>query len=220
MSTAAGTQSDARFETSAAWAEAEASNAKLATQVEQNAHQLHNAAEDAATTAQYKSPAAAVNNLEHGLSDKTEEAVAEGQDNVQDYVARAKSLANSAISTAQSYLPAGTTVAGTAGSVQATAGSALQTTKEYLVQAQHAAAPVANQALNAGLAAAETARTTAAPYMQSATDAVSRAVQGDGSSHPNSVAPTTASLESGPHVVDSPYSAPNLNGQNPKVGEV
>ena len=48
-------RSDARFETSAAWAEAEASNTKLSTQVEQNAHQMHEAAEDAAVKAQVSS---------------------------------------------------------------------------------------------------------------------------------------------------------------------
>jgi len=231
MSTATGTQNDARFETSAAWAEAEASNAKLATQVEQNAHQLHNAAEDAATKAQYKSPTTAVDNLEHGLSEKTDEAVAEGQGNVQGYVAQAKNLANSAITTAQSYLPsAGGTTTGnstgnTAASLQSTTGAALQTTTEYLIQAKNAAAPVANQALDAGLAAVETARTTAAPYVQSAAEAVSRAVQGTGSStdttsHSSGLAQKSAPLEAGSHVVESPYTATTLNGQNPKVGEV
>lgn len=95
----------------------------------------------------------------------------------------------------------------------------MQTTKEYLVQAQAVAAPIANQALNAGVAAVKTAGTTAAPYVQSATDAVTRAVSGTTAPDPHApVAAKTAPLESGPHVVESPY-APNAGAQ-PKVAEV
>ncbi|KAH8099254.1 hypothetical protein BXZ70DRAFT_1009071 [Cristinia sonorae] len=234
MSTATGTQSDARFETTAAWAEAEASDVKLAAEVEQNAHQLHDAAQAAAQEAQFKTPsesaASAVNNLEAGLSQTTDKAVTEGQENVQGYVAQAKNLANSAVNTAASYIPTTTTTTdstatntgSTAASLQATAVSAAQTTKEYLVQAQAIAAPVATQALNAGLAAVETARTTAAPYVQSATDAVTRAVSGTSAdtttptTHVNGVAPKSAPLESGPHVVESPYAA----APHPKVADV
>lgn len=47
-------RNDASYETSAAWAEAEAPTTKLADQVEENAEKLHNAARDAAATAQVR----------------------------------------------------------------------------------------------------------------------------------------------------------------------
>ncbi|KAJ3481717.1 hypothetical protein NLI96_g7473 [Meripilus lineatus] len=101
MSKATGAQSDARFETSAAWAEAEASNVKLADQVEKNAEKMHHAARDAAATAQRRSSVSAVDQLEQNLSAKTSQATAEGEANVQGYVAQAKNLASSALATAQ-----------------------------------------------------------------------------------------------------------------------
>ena len=47
-------RSDARYSTSAALAETEASNVTLSNQVQQNANQLHNAATDAARTAEVR----------------------------------------------------------------------------------------------------------------------------------------------------------------------
>ncbi|CAL1694985.1 unnamed protein product [Somion occarium] len=222
MSNAVPAQSDIRYETSAAWAEAEASNTEIAHQVDDNAQKLHNAAEDAALKAQHKSPAAAVDHLERGLSDTTDAAAAEGASNVQSYAAQAKGLANSAVNTAQSYLPSNFT---------STAGAAATTTKEYLVAAQNAAAPVASNAYNTGLAALQTATTTAAPYVQSATETVSRTLSGTAAASTQAEAPSSASvpaggvppktapLESGQHVVNSPYPQ-TTTGQSTKVGEL
>ena len=53
------------------------------------------------TGKQRRSSVSAVDQLERNLSVKTSEATAEGQANVQGYVAQAKNLANSAIATAQ-----------------------------------------------------------------------------------------------------------------------
>ena len=195
---------------------------------------------------QFKSPAAAVNNLEHGLSEKTDEAVAEGQDDAQGYVAQAKNLASSAMATAQvwlvwfvreqivltcsvayqSYLPNSSNAVtkdgtgSTTASLQSTASSAFQTTKEYIASASNAAAPVANSALNASIAAMETAKTTAAPYVQSAADAVSRAVSGNtqsGSSTNGVTSKTAAPLQTGGQAVSSPYTT---DGEKPNVADV
>jgi len=231
MSSATGSQTDARFETSAAYAEAETSNAKLAKQVELNAQKLHRAAEEAAAKAQteHTSPAVAVNRLEEGLSEKTDAAAAEGHANVQGYVGQVKDLANSALATAQSYLPghaAGAAPTHTTDSVQDTASSAFATTKKYLTQAQNAAAPIATSALATGIAAVESARTTATPYVQSAADTITRTIAGAAAGHgsaattkPNEVDAKTAPLESGPHKVDTPYPA-TTTGQSTKVAGV
>ncbi|KAK7695162.1 hypothetical protein QCA50_002352 [Cerrena zonata] len=223
MSNVINTKSDARYETSAAWAETEASNAKLAKQVEKNAGTLHNAAEDAANKAQFKSPTGAVDRLEDGLSKQTNAAASEGAANVQGYAQQAKDLATSAVNTVQSNLPSTNVNNGGNGGIlsnlASSAGVAAATTKEYLVAAQNAAAPVAASAYSAGAAAVESARTTAAPYVQSATDSVSRALSG---SEPqpetsDSAARKTTSLEFGQHVVDSPYPSTTTT-QNSKAG--
>ncbi|KAI0082090.1 hypothetical protein K474DRAFT_1703109 [Panus rudis PR-1116 ss-1] len=230
MSNAVPAQTDARFETSAAWAEAEASNTKLANQVEQNAETLHAAAQQAAITAQHKAPGQAVDQLEEGLSEKTNQAAAEGQANVQGYVQQAKNLAGSAAATASSYIPStnGSTLntnteGGVLNTLASTAGAAVNTAKGYVAAATNAAAPVASSALGAGLSAVETAKTTAAPYVQGATTAVKNTLVGSNgtatSQQPESVAPKTAPLESGPHTVDTPYPQ-TTTGQATKVGEV
>ncbi|KAL4241830.1 hypothetical protein ABKN59_000730 [Abortiporus biennis] len=234
MSQATGTQSDARFETSAAWAEAEAPNKSIADEVEHNAEVLHNAAEDAATKAQFKSPAAAVDQLERGMSNTTNAAAAEGKSNVQGYVQQVKDLANSAIATAQSYLPSSgsttgistaratdgpSTTSNVGQTVAETATAAFATGKQYATAASNAAAPVAQSAVGAGLSAMETAKNTAAPYVQSAVNAVSGTNTGKPTTETPAVAQTTAPLESGPHIVNSPYPA-TTTGQSTKVGEV
>jgi len=190
MSSVTGTQSDARFETSAALAEVEASNVKLSNQVEQNAENYHGVAEQAAHAAQAKgvSPTVAVGQLETDLSRKTETAAAEGQVNVNGYVAQAQNAVNSAINSASSYVPE-------------SVSSAFGTTKAYAV-------PAANQALAATQSAIETAKpyvqsavASATPYVQSATTTVTQAVTGK----PTEVQLTTAPLEAGSTVVDTPY---------------
>lgn len=49
-------RSDARFETTAAWQAAEASNVELQNEVERNAQQAHQVAGQAANTAQVRRP--------------------------------------------------------------------------------------------------------------------------------------------------------------------
>ncbi|TBU49916.1 hypothetical protein BD309DRAFT_996518 [Dichomitus squalens] len=208
--------SDARYSTTAAVAEVEASNATLSTQVQQNANQLHAAATNAARTAEFKEPQAAfaVDQLEQGLSQKTNAAASEGAYDVESakasatgYVEHAKNIAGNVFTTAQSYasgIPPATN--GAAAGIGATVQSALQTGKEYLASAQAAAQPYI-----------ETAAGTAHATIEKAKGAVSTPTQ-TGSSvsgKPSDVPASTASLESGPHVVDTPYSA----GES-KVGEL
>jgi len=136
--------SDARFETSAAWATAEASSAEIAQEVDQNASQLQNAAQDAAQHAPYKEPAAvaAVDQLEAGLSNKTNAAASQGQADVGGYVEQAKNLANSAYQTAQQYLPDSETTSQT---VQSAIGAG----KEYVATAQSYVQPQLEKARGA-----------------------------------------------------------------------
>ena len=137
-------KSDARYETSAAVAETEASTTTLSNQVQRNAGQLHTAAVDAAHSAEVRSPlyvrhvgacltprprraqleerqrASAVEQLEQGLSHKTDVAAAQGATDVASlkttasgYVDQAKQFAGSAIAAAQVSIlshPLGSTV--------------------------------------------------------------------------------------------------------------
>ncbi|OBZ79514.1 hypothetical protein A0H81_01190 [Grifola frondosa] len=219
-------QSDARFDTSASWAAAEASDAKLTKEVEQNASQLHNVAEDAAATAQYKESVPAVDHLERGLSHKTNVAASEGQYDVESakatvggYVEQAKNIANSAFATAQSYLPGSQTqnpsrsiqYNNTAESLTAAVKSGIATGKEYLASAQATAQPHIDHA-----------RTVVQPHLDRAVGAVSGTASGNSgvdSSAPSKVPASTAPLESGPQVVGNPYPA-TTTGQSVNVAEV
>ncbi|KAH9948235.1 hypothetical protein B0H21DRAFT_735156 [Amylocystis lapponica] len=201
-------QSDARFETTAAWAQTEASTVGLTNQIGRNANQLQTAAEEAATQAQFKEPVPAVSQLEAGLSAKTNNAASEGRGDFESakavgagYFEQAKNLASGAIGTAQAYLPSAQSTGtqtgsnssegGLVSSLQSTAASALGTGKEYLASAQ----------------------TAAQPHIDRARNAIS------GSTRPGEVRASTASLESGPHVVGSPYPE-TTTGQSTKVGEL
>lgn len=121
-------RSDARFETTAAWQAAETSTTQLQNEVERNAQQVHQVAEQAASSAQvcgyivkhrercsydgpfqYKTPAVngAVDQLEEGLSEKTNQAVADGQSTVDSakvvaggYVQQAREVVGGAMATA------------------------------------------------------------------------------------------------------------------------
>ncbi|RPD55900.1 hypothetical protein L227DRAFT_566416 [Lentinus tigrinus ALCF2SS1-6] len=234
--------SDARYSTSAALAETEASTNTLSNQVQQNANQLHKVATDAAQTAEVKEPqaASAVDRLEENLSYKTNTAAAEGAADVQSakatangYVEQAKNLASSAITTAQSYIPgtrtsqtSSTTQANTTGSgVTATVQSAIATGKEYLTSAQATAKPYVESAAAAAKPYVDSAAAAAQPHFEKAKGAVlgsSSSTANSGSSvsgKPSEVPASTAPLESGPNVVGNPYPA-TVNSQATKVGEI
>ncbi|GJE85834.1 hypothetical protein PsYK624_019130 [Phanerochaete sordida] len=232
MSSATG-PSDARFETTAAWQAAEASDIRLQNEVEKNAVQAHQVAEQAANTAQFKHPSAelAVDRLEEGLSEKTNEAVAEGQSTVASatataggYVQQAREIVGGAMATAASYLPASmpgstatptdqTTTTPTGSSVastlQSAAGTAVETAKTVLTTAQQTVQPHVERLAGA-------ARATAEATTQSAYQATGA---GQASSKPDPVQPTTAPLESGNGVVGGPYPATATGGKS-SVGEV
>ncbi|KAL6298717.1 hypothetical protein BKA93DRAFT_753968 [Sparassis latifolia] len=160
-------QSNARFETTAAFVEAEASTAELTSEVGHNADQMHTAAETAAAHAQHKEPASAVDELEEGLSNTTNVAASQGWFDVQSakaatagYAEQAKNLANSAYQTAQQYVPDSQTTS-------QTMQSALDTGKEYLATAQSYVQPhlekardAVNGATGAGSGSVDTDRTT------------------------------------------------------------
>ncbi|KAI0735004.1 hypothetical protein C8Q76DRAFT_791588 [Earliella scabrosa] len=208
--------SDARYATSAALAETEASTTTLSSQVQQNANKLHNAAVDAAHSAELKEPqaAGAVDRLEHDLSDKTNAAASEGAADVASakasatgYVEQAKNLAGSAIATAQSYLPGtgATTTTQTNGTANGgVVQSAIATGQQYLASAQAAAKPYI-----------ESATAAAQPRHEKAMAAVS----GSSTTGQPEVPATTAPLQSGPNVVGNPYPA-TTNSQTTKVGEL
>ncbi|RDX51046.1 hypothetical protein OH76DRAFT_1401813 [Lentinus brumalis] len=222
--------SDARYATTAALAETEASTNTLSSQVQQNASQLHKVATDAAQTAEIKEPhaASAVDKLEEDLSQKTNAAASEGAADVgaakataTGYVEQAKNLASTAIATAQSYIPSttqtsqtGTTQANsTGGGIGATVQSAIATGKEYLASAQATAKPYV-----------ESAAAAAQPHLEKAKGAVlgSTPSTTSGSSvsgKPSEVPASSAPLESGPNVVGNPYPA-TVSGQTTKVGEL
>ncbi|KZT75014.1 hypothetical protein DAEQUDRAFT_807286 [Daedalea quercina L-15889] len=209
---------DARWETSAAWQQAEMSTKELSDEVGKNASQAQTAARQAAAEAQQIEPqvVSAVNELEaqRSLSESTTQAVNQGKFDVEaakgmasstaaTAVEQAKNLANSAYATAQSLFNSqaqeGSTTQNLSSTVQSTAQSALQTGKEYLASAQTAAQPHIEKAKT---------------YVTGAADS-----SGAATAQPDSVPASTAPLESGPHVVGNPY--PATNGiQSTKVGEL
>ncbi|KAI0782363.1 hypothetical protein BC629DRAFT_1519013 [Irpex lacteus] len=210
---------DARFETTAAWAASETSTAELQNTVEKNAQQVHSAADDAAKAAQYKVPATgvAINNLEAGLAQKTDEAVAEGQASTQGYVQQAREIAGSALATAASYLPS--SISGTTNGTTSTtntsttangqgvydtltsaAGTAVETAKSAINAASSAAAPHVEAAKQAAQPHYETAKATIQPHVEKLTNAASAAVGGattTTTTKPGEVPATTAPIESG-----------------------
>ncbi|KAI0778355.1 hypothetical protein BD413DRAFT_667673 [Trametes elegans] len=226
--------SDARYATSAALAETEASNTKLSQEVQQNANQLHNVASDAAATAQIKEPEAvsAVNQLEEGLSHKTDAAASQGAADVESakatatsYVEQAKNLASSALATATAYVsgsqPAGTTQQANGTGVTSTVQSAVETGKQYLASAQEAAKPYVQSATATAKPYVESATAAAQPHIEKAKSVVTgtTASSTTATGKPAEPPSTTAPLESGPHVVGNPYPA-TTNGQTTKVAEV
>ncbi|KZT02455.1 uncharacterized protein LAESUDRAFT_409078 [Laetiporus sulphureus 93-53] len=220
VAAAAPNQSDARFETTAAWAQVEAPTAELSNEVGKNASQMQNVAEQVAVEAQEKKPqvVSAVNQLEAGLAleNKTNQASEQGQRDIdsaratvasaaQSAVEQAKTFANSAYETAQSLyggLQTSSTDAMTnsnfSNTVQSTASSALQTGKEYLASAQTMVQPTVEKARSMVTGTASTGST---------------------STQPDAVPATTAPLEFDSHVANTPYPA-TTTGQPTKIGEL
>ncbi|EIW64300.1 uncharacterized protein TRAVEDRAFT_55262 [Trametes versicolor FP-101664 SS1] len=233
-------RSDARFATNAALAETEATTVNLSKEVQSNANQLHNAAFDAATSAQIKEPlsGSAVNQLEEGLAHKTDAAASQGAVDVEaakatatGYVEQAKNLASGAFATAQSYVPSTTTTSNAASGVSSTVQSAVATGQQYLASAQEAAKPYVASAIATAKPYVDSAAATAKPYVDQASAAAQPHIEkaksvlpGVSSTEPAATKPpapsaTTAPLESGPHVVGGPYPA-TTTGQSTKVAEL
>ncbi|KAH9937296.1 uncharacterized protein B0H18DRAFT_969977 [Fomitopsis serialis] len=209
---------DAHWETSAAWQQAEMSTKELSDEVGKNAGQVQTAARQAASEAQQIEPQviSAVNELEaqRSLSEATTQAANQGQFDVQaaknmagttaaTAVEQAKNLANGAYATAQSLFNSqaqeGSTTRNLSSTVQSTAQTAFETGKDYLASAQTAAQPHIEQAKT---------------YVAGTTG-----TSGSATGKPDGVPSSTAPLESGPHVVGNPYPATS-GAQTTKVGEL
>ncbi|KAJ7103339.1 hypothetical protein B0H15DRAFT_207481 [Mycena belliarum] len=173
------------FQTTAAQAQAAAPTATEARKVEANADIAKDVAENAAFVAQHKGPALTgetpVDRLQTDASIKTGAAVEAGQKDVAaaqaaagGYVAQAKTMANNAVATAQSYIPPGSGPDGarTAGDVvagiQTGASAAYTTTKEYLVAAGETAQPYIAKAAQNAQPHLVKAKDVAASYMPGA----------------------------------------------------
>ncbi|EKM61329.1 uncharacterized protein PHACADRAFT_204495 [Phanerochaete carnosa HHB-10118-sp] len=216
--------SDARFETTAAWQAAETSSTQLQSEVERNAQQAHQVAEQAANSAQFKqvSTGVAVERLEEGLSVKTNDAVAEGQSNVASatsaagsYVQQAREIVGGAMVTAASYLPS--SVPGSTASSTDTEGNPIagNTVASSLQSAAGAAVEAAKTALSAAQPHVERLATAARSTAEAATQSAYQATgAGQASSKPEPVQPTTAPLESSGGVVGGPYPATTTNGKS------
>ncbi|KAI0094280.1 hypothetical protein BDY19DRAFT_901507 [Irpex rosettiformis] len=220
---------DARYETTAALAAVETSTPELQNTVERNAQKVHEAAEDAAKAAQHKpaATAVAVDNLEAGLAQKTNEAVAEGKANTQGYVQQARELAGSALATAAIYLPSslsGTTSNGTtsttadangmANALSTAAGTAVETARSALNAVSNAAAPHVEAAKQAAQPHFDTTKATIQPHVDKLTGTATNTVKG--ASKPSDVPALTAPLESGNGHVGGPY----VEGGKSNVGNL
>jgi hypothetical protein len=153
---------------------------------------------DAGRLCQHKTPSTsiAVENLESGLANKTNEAVAEGHANTQGYVQQARELAGSALATAavssicsadrgcwrlmnfcfQTYLPTSITGVTSDGTPSTTASQTGTGVVSTLSSAAGTAVETAKSALNAASNAAaphvETVRQAAQPHYENAIAAV------------------------------------------------
>ncbi|PSS05443.1 hypothetical protein PHLCEN_2v3823 [Hermanssonia centrifuga] len=219
----ASSEDDARFETTAAWQAAEASTNKLQQDVEKNAEKAHTVAGQAAASAQFNAPAAerAVEELEEGLSEKTNAAVVQGQSDSVGYVETARTMASSALAAAASYLPSSTTTSNTgtgiASSLQSAAGTAVETTKNVLSSAAQAAQPHVESARAAAQPSIDSARAAAQPHIDRVSAAISGTPQtSEATTKPAEVPATTAPLESSGGIVGGPYPP----GQTSKVASV
>ncbi|KAF7347674.1 hypothetical protein MVEN_01524500 [Mycena venus] len=170
------------FQTTAAQAQAEAKTSTIAREVEANAEQAKDVAENAAFVAQSKGPEltgqSATDRLTTEAAVKTGAAVDQGQQDVAaakaagaGYVEQAKNLASNAVATAQSYIPPGSGPDGahTAGDVvsglQAGASVAYETGKSILTTASETAGPYIASAAEAAKPHLVNAKDVAASYL-------------------------------------------------------
>lgn len=216
------------LETTAAKAQAEAPTSSIARrEVKANADNAKDVAHDAASTAQSKGTSltgdtpSALDQLQQQASKTLNSAVDQGKHDVGaakstvsgDYVDKARDMASSAISTAQSYLPEsvgghanganGTYGNDVVSSLQSGATSALETTKEYLSVAQEAVKPHI-----------ENAKSAAQGYLgTAATEGID--THGNPPVPQKDIPATSAPLESAAHSFRTPYpSTTTTSGTN------
>ncbi|KAG1885467.1 hypothetical protein F4604DRAFT_1726301 [Suillus subluteus] len=213
----------ARNETTAAHAQAEAPNARVAHEVEENAEHVQQAAAKAAQVAQGMGPeltgerdtSTAFDVFKSESAQKTNAAASEGQRDFHmakntsaSYLDQAKTFAESVATSAQDYLHSSTdpqatsnkTGGDTISSLQTTASSAVGTAQEYFASAQAAAQPHIDVARSTLQPQVEKARETAQSYlgMHSPSDAVTP---------PSTERPTTDTPLSGKDVAGTPYAS-------------
>ncbi|TFY83543.1 hypothetical protein EWM64_g455 [Hericium alpestre] len=220
----------AKLTTTAANAESNAPNNSAAQQVHATAEYTKGVAQHAASTAHTMGPRVtgktsdAFIQLEAQASQVTDAAVAEGQRNAQsateagaNYLEQAKSLASSAIATAQSYLP--TSVTGQNASpatstqkggpsIQEHASSTLQSAQQAAQQYASSAQQYASSAQQAAQPHIETARASLQSGFEQAKESAQEYLgSATGKAHGPSggIPPTSAPLESGPHIIGTPY---------------
>ncbi|KAJ6575308.1 hypothetical protein B0H19DRAFT_636457 [Mycena capillaripes] len=187
------------FQTTAAQAQAEAKTGSIAREVEANADQAKDVAENAAFVAQSKGPEltgqSATDRLQTEASVKTGAAVDQGQHDVEaakaagaGYVEQAKTMAsnavNSAVSTAQSYIPPGSgpdgahTTGDVVSGLQAGANAAYETTKQILTTAGQTAQPYLAAAQETAQPHLTKAKDVAASYLPGSTTTQTAPVEG------------------------------------------
>ncbi|KAJ7040422.1 hypothetical protein C8F04DRAFT_1178150 [Mycena alexandri] len=190
---------NAEFQTTAAQAQVEAKTGPIAREIEANAEQAKDVAQNAAYVAQAKGPEltgqSAADRLQTEAAVKTGAAVDQGQQDFEaakatgaGYVEQAKNLASNAVASAQSYIPPGSGPNGqhTAGDVvsglQAGATAAITTTKDILVAAHDTAKPYVISAAETAkpyvVSAAETVQSTAQPHLEKARDVAASYIPG------------------------------------------
>ncbi|KAJ6503346.1 hypothetical protein C8R47DRAFT_199536 [Mycena vitilis] len=181
------TSKSSEFQTTAAQAQAEAKTAPIAREVEANAEQAKEVAQNAAFVAVAKGPEltgqTATDRLTTEASVRTGAAVDQGQNDVAaakaagaGYVDQAKTAASNALATAQSYIPPGSgpdgahTAGDVASGIQAGANAAYVTGKQILVSAQETAQPYLASAAETAKPYLASAAETAQPHLTKAKD--------------------------------------------------
>lgn len=179
----------AQYETTAAHAQAEAPNAHVAHEVEENAEHLQQAATKAAQAAQgmgseltgERDTSTAFDVFKSEMAQKTNAAASEGQRDLHtakntsaSYLDQAKTVVESIATSAQDYLHSSTDPqasnkpegdAASSSSLQASASSAVETAQKYLASAQAAAQPHIDVARSTLQPQVEKARETAEGYL-------------------------------------------------------
>ncbi|KAG2076871.1 hypothetical protein BDR04DRAFT_1089139 [Suillus decipiens] len=215
----------AQHETTAAHAQAEAPNARVAHEVGENAEHLQQAATKAAQAAQETGPeltgerdtSTAFDVFKSEAAQKINAAAAEGQRNIhmaQDtsasYLDQAKTMVGSFSASAQDYLHGSTDPQATSNkkggdvsSLQTSAASAVETAQQYFASAQAAVQPHIDVARSTLQPQVEKARETAESYlgMHSGTS------PSDAVTPPSTTHPTTGAPLSGQDVTSTPYAA-------------